>query len=278
VNDDALGGRRSARIAFMYEDADDDEEQVLEGGNVTAGVVRIGRTVRRPMGPSSTAIHAFLRHLEVEGFRGSPRILGIDRRQREVLTFHPGTTIWPDSAELLGTDETLIRMASLARDFHRASATFVPPAATWWEGSRDPEGGSMLLHGDLAPWNVVADPGGWVIIDWDTVSPGRVEWELAYVLLTFVPLWHNADVFDDEVVRRLALFSDVYELRQEQLNLALSLVPVRCRSVVKFMRERAAAGDAPFLAMVEDGHDAHWLAGAEHVEARLPNWRRADSV
>lgn len=260
----------------MYEDSDGGDEQVLEGGNVTAGVVRVGQTVRRPMGPASTAIHAFLRHLEDEGFRGSPRILGIDQRGREVLTFHPGTTIWPDRAELVGTDDTLLRIASLARDFHRASATFVPPSeAPWWEGSRDPDGGSMLLHGDLAPWNVVADPAGWVIIDWDTVSPGRVEWELAYVLLTFVPLWHNADVLDDEVVRRLNLFTDVYELTREQLDLALSLVPVRCRRMVTFMRDRAAAGDAPFLAMVEDAHDGHWLAGAEHVEARRSQWIRS---
>lgn len=257
----------------MYDATDDVDEVLLEGGNITAGVVRVGQTVRRPMGPAAEAIHAFLRHLESEGFRGAPRILGVDQRQREVLTFHPGTTIWPDHAALLGTDETLMRIARLARDFHRASATFVPPLGTpWWEGSRDPQGGTMLLHGDLAPWNVVAGPEGWVIIDWDTVSPGRVEWELAYVLLTFIPLWHDADVPDAEVVRRLSLFADEYELSQDQLDLALSLIAVRCRRLVEFMTAKAAAGDPAFGTMVADGHDAHWLAGADHVETRRPRW------
>lgn len=42
---------------------------MLEGeealvGNVTAGVVRVGETVRRPAGPWTAGVDAFLRHLE----------------------------------------------------------------------------------------------------------------------------------------------------------------------------------------------------------------------
>lgn len=48
------------------------EEIPLLGGDVTEGVVRIGATVRRPVGPNGAAIHA-LAHLEQVGFEGAPR-------------------------------------------------------------------------------------------------------------------------------------------------------------------------------------------------------------
>ncbi|MFG1755530.1 hypothetical protein [Streptosporangium sandarakinum] len=46
----------------------------LVGGDVTEGVVRVGDTVRRPVGPNAPLVHALLRHLE----EGAPRFLGID--------------------------------------------------------------------------------------------------------------------------------------------------------------------------------------------------------
>src|SRR5207302_1190481 len=150
------------------------EERPLPGGNMTAGVVRVGDTVRRPRTASWRAVHALLRHLERVGFTGSPRVLGIDEKGREILTFHDGVTTWPDAPDLLATDDNLGRAARLVRDFHRASASFAPPPQVpWWQGSIDPIGGNLVLHGDLAPWNLVAGEE-WVIIDWDSASPGRV--------------------------------------------------------------------------------------------------------
>lgn len=70
-------------------------EELLPGGNIAAGVARVGNTVRRPIGPASGLIHAFLDHLYEEGFASAPRVLGVDDQGREVLTFHPGSTIWP---------------------------------------------------------------------------------------------------------------------------------------------------------------------------------------
>ena len=46
-------------------------------------VVRVGRTVRRPVYPWSPAIHALLKHLEAVRFPFSPRFLGIDDQGRE---------------------------------------------------------------------------------------------------------------------------------------------------------------------------------------------------
>ena len=40
----------------------------LAGGNMSAGVVRVGDTVRRPAGPWTPAVHALLTHLHEAGF------------------------------------------------------------------------------------------------------------------------------------------------------------------------------------------------------------------
>jgi hypothetical protein len=56
---------------------------------MTSGIVRRGNRLLRPMGSWSPAVHEYLRHLEVAGFGGSPRLLGIEG-DREVLTFIDG--------------------------------------------------------------------------------------------------------------------------------------------------------------------------------------------
>ena len=50
----------------------------LTGGWVTQGVVRIGETVRRPVGPNAEFVHRLLDDLARVGFAGAPRFLGID--------------------------------------------------------------------------------------------------------------------------------------------------------------------------------------------------------
>src|SRR6476661_735156 len=64
----------------------------LEGGNV-GGAVRIGRTVRRPTGPWTPAVHALLDRATAHGLRATPTVFGIDARGREVLTHLPGRIV-----------------------------------------------------------------------------------------------------------------------------------------------------------------------------------------
>jgi len=65
-------------------------EVPLLGGRITPGVVRVGDTVRRPVGPHSAFVHAVLRHLEQVGFGDAPRFLGIDDQGRECLSYIEG--------------------------------------------------------------------------------------------------------------------------------------------------------------------------------------------
>src|SRR5580658_6414541 len=95
-----------------------EDEEPLAGGNASAGVVRVGDTVRRPAGPWTAAVHALLEYLHAAGFTGAPRPLGIDERGREVLTFVPGTAAWPGGFRQLDADRQLGRAVLLIRHFH----------------------------------------------------------------------------------------------------------------------------------------------------------------
>ena len=57
------------------------EEIPPEGGSMTT-VVRVGDTVRRPVGRWTPAVHSLLRHSEEVGFEGAPRVLGFDDQNR----------------------------------------------------------------------------------------------------------------------------------------------------------------------------------------------------
>ena len=99
---------------------DEWREQAFHGGRQTVGITRIGDTVRRPRHARSDLVHAVLRHLEVAGFDGAPRLLGINEHGREVLTYIDGKTI--DSSPVSLSDGRLVSAAQLIRRFHDTTA------------------------------------------------------------------------------------------------------------------------------------------------------------
>lgn len=130
----------------------------------------------------------------------------------------------------------------------------------------------MLAHNDLAPWNLVAGPNGWVFIDWDLVAPGRRVWDLAWALHSFVGLWPDSTLDDTAIVRNIAAFcdgADVDEVRRPEL---LDVVVERATDHVELLRGRAAAGDGHFARLVADGHADVWEAGARHVAENTERW------
>jgi hypothetical protein len=99
-------------------------EHPLDGGNVAAGVVRVGDTVRKPAGFWTPAVDTLLTHLRRAGFTGAPRPLGRDDQGRQVLEYVPGP-IAMDQPQL---DEAgLHRVGRLIRELHDRSAGFSPP-------------------------------------------------------------------------------------------------------------------------------------------------------
>src|SRR5688572_18513295 len=94
--------------------------------SVHSPVVRVGRTVRRPVMPWTPAVHALLRHLEAVGFDGSPRVIGIENGQ-SVLSYVDGVDAHRARDAALHSDAALAAVGRLLRRYHIAVASFEPP-------------------------------------------------------------------------------------------------------------------------------------------------------
>lgn len=175
-----------------------DMETPLVGGRITAGVVRIGDTVRRPISGDRSNVHALLTHLEEQGFDGTPRLLGIDDQNREILSFLPGE-VSPDLGHF--TDRQLAAAAALLRRFHDATARLALVRQ---------QNAEVICHNDWGPPNAVFREGlPYGVIDFDTIAPGLRLWDLGYSAFAWLDLG-NPDYTGDEQVRRLRIFADGY--------------------------------------------------------------------
>jgi hypothetical protein len=261
----AVGGRGSVALV------EGGDEIPLSGGNASAGVVRVGRTVRRPAGPWTPAVHALLTHLRSVGFDGAPRPLGIDEQGREVLTFIPGVVPWPDHFHLLEADRQLQQAARLIRDFHDAVAEFTPPPDAHWQALIPADGAEIIAHHDLAPWNLLIGDL-WAFIDWDTAAPGTRLWDLAYALHGFVPLSADPQWQRPDAARRMRVILDAYGLDQTQRHQLLALLAPRTQSMADFLAAQAAAGTQPWTRLWQDGHGRAWQADTRYIEQHLTDW------
>lgn len=232
----------------------------LRGGNVST-VVRVGETVRRNAGPWTPTVHALLRHLERAGFTGSPRVLGMDERGREVLSFVAGECgEYPLAAHWV-TDEALVTVATMLRMFHDAQAGFRPPhGAVWRSFGPPPPDAEVICHHDAAPHNVIWRPDGTLaMIDFDLASPGSRIYDVAYAAWTWVPIfsdrdsitlgWHHPDR-----PRRLRLFADAYGLIPRDRHRLVRTIRKRIVDHVEGIRRLANAGEPAFVRIVQKGH------------------------
>src|SRR5262249_48697941 len=188
------------------------EEVPLVGGMSTPGVVRVGDTVRRPMGANADYVHGLLLHLEQGGFDGAPRFLGIDQKGREILSVIDRFA--PQHNGFVLTEEAVRAGARLVRDVH--NLTQDTPFA---------EGSEVAAHRNLSQPNFVfRNMVPIAIIDWDSTRPGtRVE-NLGDFLWAFV---HPAVYGDGEpAARMLGAAVDAYGRREAGLTEAM-LDPVR---------------------------------------------------
>lgn len=245
-------------------------EEALGGGNTHEEVVRVGDTVRRPIGPWTPGVHALLSHLHRVGYAGAPRVHGIDSRGREILDFIDGEVVHPDHHDLIDSDDALARVATTIRCFHDAVATFVGvDQFAWSDRGSDPTGvNEILCHNDLAAWNLVrARDDRWVFIDWDLAAPGRRSWDLAWALLSFVPLMPG-DQTERRSVERLRIFLAAYG-KESVPDDVLSVAVERCEREADLIHRLGAAGEPPYDRLLSEGHGEIWSAAAVHVAARM---------
>lgn len=222
----------------------------LPGGDVTEGVVRVGDTVRRPVGPHSTLVHRVLRHLAAQGFDGAPRLRGIDAQGREVLDFVEGEVAgrpWPG---WVADHDRLVSVARLVRRLDDALVPLGLPPEVEERARTDrppplPRLGpaTFIGHRDVTPENVVFRAGrAFALIDFDLVGPCRRIDEVANVVQWWAPWLDPADrqdaVRDVDVAARARLIVDAYGLGDERAALVDLMIAAAERSHVT-MRERA---------------------------------------
>lgn len=238
-------------------------------GNATSGVVRVGDTVRRPAGPWTDTVDAFLAHLHDVGFPGAPRPLGRDEQGRQVLEFLEGEVGEPGSGYPPGDLRAIGRML---RDFHRASAEFTPPAGARWGTLVPPDRVELIGHHDPAPWNLLRRGGGWALIDWDTTGPGSRLWDLAYTAQTAVPLRPDRPVADG--LTGLRALADGYGLDEADRVELVRLLPERAEAMVRMLRSEARENRQPWARIwAEDGR--YWQDVARHLTRHTRQWTAA---
>ncbi|MQT12960.1 phosphotransferase [Segnochrobactrum spirostomi] len=224
-------------------------ETPLLGGRVTAGVVRVGGTVRRPKSANSDFVSRLLLYLERRGFNAAPSFLGTDEKGRDVLSFIEG-----DVPAELGwhDDEALADAAVLIRNFHDIGEGFIPADAA-------PSGNAeTVCHNDLSPCNFVFREGRPIaLIDFDVAAPGARVDDLAYAAWLWLDLGSN-DISPAEQRRRLALFVGAYgPVDQERL------VPAILRRQALLIAEGKRKGDRPMVRWAEQC--SHWTRRHLHT-------------
>lgn len=251
---------------------DDEPEVQLAGGMGSGGaVVRVGDTVRRPVRPHSTAVQAFLRHLEAVGFDGAPRFLGIDGKGREVLSWLPGDVALPPFPAWVGSDDILEGVARLQRRLHEAARTFEPPHDAVWDRPNlgDPGPGAIVCHNDLCIENVVVRDGRVAgFIDFDFAAPSDPLLDIAIAARHWIPIRDPRDVDPGlrglDQAARFRRFCDAHGLDSGGRQRVADHLGAFLDRALLSMRTRADAGLPAYVAT--------WNAGYADQNRRSRAW------
>ncbi|WP_326826805.1 phosphotransferase [Streptosporangium sp. NBC_01756] len=249
------------------EPAESEPELALIGGDVTEGVVRVGDTVRRPVGFNAPLVHALLRHLEAVGFAGAPRFLGIDAAGREVLTFITGEVAGRPRPAWIADEARLASVGRLVRAYDDAVAGFVLPAgvrpASGLVEQPDmppapPYPAELVGHMDFTPDNIVFRDGkAAALIDFDLAKPASRVDEVYNAMLHWAPLGDPVDAApllqDVDVPRRCRILADAYEMSDTDRSRLVEVAVLRSRRAWFSMKQIAEEQGGGWARMWQEG-------------------------
>lgn len=153
---------------------------------------------------------------------------------------------------------------------------FTPPPDARWQVLNPAEGDDIIVHHDLAPWNlVIGGTGAYASFDWDCAAPGSRLWDVAYAMHGFVPLSANPAWQRADAAARLRAFADAYGLAEPERRDLVPMLTRRTRSMYDFLRAQAMAGNRPRAALWAAGRGEAWRADAACIRRREHGWSRA---
>jgi hypothetical protein len=254
-------------VGERWVDKADQVEIPLAGGDVTEGVVRVGDTVRRPVGPHSPLVHALLAHLELVGFEGAPRFLGIDGSGREVLSYIDGEVAGRPRPPWIADETRLASVGRLVRAYDDAAASFAsPPDALPDTLPDDPPGippapaypPELIGHVDITPENVVFRDGrAHALIDFDLAKPATRADEMLNAMLWWAPLSDPRDVDPllqhVDVPARARILADAYGLSGTDRERVIEVAVLRTRRSWHLMKRRAETHGGGWQRMWDEG-------------------------
>jgi hypothetical protein len=254
-------------VTEIWVEKADQEEVPLAGGDVTEGVVRVGDTVRRPVGPHSPLVHALLRHLESVGFEGAPRYLGIDGAGREVLSYVDGEVAGRPRPPWIADEARLASVGRLVRAYDDAAASFTPPLnALPVVAPLEPAGippapaypPELIGHVDITPENVVFRNGtAYALIDFDLAKPATRADEMFNAMLWWAPLFDPRDVDPllrhVDVPRRARILADAYGLSGTDRERVTEVAMLRTRRSWYLMKQHAETWGGGWQRMWDEG-------------------------
>jgi aminoglycoside phosphotransferase (APT) family kinase protein len=135
-----------------------------------------------------------------------------------------------------------------------------------------PRSGPVICHNDFGPYNCVYRHGRPVaIIDWDLAAPGPPEWDVAYALWRFVPLYDNAQCSAlgwSTAPRgpRVRAFLDAYGDLEVDAGTMLETIRLRQCSTLATIRQWADNGDPDYQRLVSEGRLDEIAANIKYLD------------
>jgi len=163
-----------------------------------------------------------------------------------------------------------VAAANLVRQYHDASAQYVPEVDDTWAFSyADTDRHELICHNDFAPYNFIfTNNTPTSIIDFDLIGPGPRIRDVAYTAYWMTPLSFQSGQMQalalDDLARnsrRLKLFCKTYGIdpAQELLDMIME--------VLTHMSDKDAVtgmvGEQATLRLESDGHLEHWRREAQ---------------